>query len=169
MNYCLKGWVKFVHEGHEDFLYNPAGGSMVEDGPVTDGEMWAWDRPRSLDLLGTFLSLGVHREGFHAPAVPRREDPRPGGDAKARFGRLPDAHLAPPEVQVKNEAVIARMAHLVVPRPRPKRGGAPRERKRFGIWGLLAGLVSCRDIAATRGPPTRGSRSVWSESAFSRG
>ena len=41
--------------GKLDVLYNSAGGSIVEDGPVTDVEMWVWDHTQSLDLLGTFL------------------------------------------------------------------------------------------------------------------
>ena len=41
--------------GKLDVLYNSAGGSVVEDGPVTDVEMWVWDHTQSLDLLGTFL------------------------------------------------------------------------------------------------------------------
>jgi NAD(P)-dependent dehydrogenase (short-subunit alcohol dehydrogenase family) len=41
--------------GKLDVLYNSAGGSIAEDGPVTDVEMWVWDRTQSLDLLGTFL------------------------------------------------------------------------------------------------------------------
>ena len=41
--------------GKLDILYNSAGGSIAEDGPVTDVEMWVWDRTQSLDLLGTFL------------------------------------------------------------------------------------------------------------------
>ena len=36
-------------------MYYSAGGSIVEDGPVTDVEMWVWDHTQSLDLLGTFL------------------------------------------------------------------------------------------------------------------
>ena len=41
--------------GRLDVLYNSAGGSIVEDGPVADVEMWVWDQTQSLDLLGTFL------------------------------------------------------------------------------------------------------------------
>ena len=41
--------------GKLDVLYNSAGGSIVEDGTVTDVEMWVWDHTQSLDLLGTFL------------------------------------------------------------------------------------------------------------------
>ena len=41
--------------GKLDVLYNSAGGSIVEDGPVADVEMWVWDHTQSLDLLGTFL------------------------------------------------------------------------------------------------------------------
>ena len=41
--------------GKLDVLYNSAGGSIVEDGPVADVEMWVWEHTQSLDLLGTFL------------------------------------------------------------------------------------------------------------------
>ena len=41
--------------GKLDVLYNSAGGSIVEDAPVADVEMWVWERTQSLDLLGTFL------------------------------------------------------------------------------------------------------------------
>ena len=40
--------------GKLDILYNCAGGSIVEDAPVTDVEMFVWQHTMSLDLLGTF-------------------------------------------------------------------------------------------------------------------
>lgn len=41
--------------GKLDILYNCAGGSVVEDSPVTDVDMWVWNHTQSLDMLGTFL------------------------------------------------------------------------------------------------------------------
>ena len=41
--------------GKLDVLYNSAGGSIVEDGRVTDVDMKVWDHTQSLDLRGTFL------------------------------------------------------------------------------------------------------------------
>lgn len=41
--------------GKLDVLYNSAGGSIVEDGKVTEVDMSVWDHTISLDLLGTFL------------------------------------------------------------------------------------------------------------------
>ena len=41
--------------GKLDVLYNSAGGSIVEDGRVTDVDMRVWDHTQSLDLRGTFL------------------------------------------------------------------------------------------------------------------
>ena len=41
--------------GKLDVLYNSAGGSIAEDGRVTDVDMRVWDHTQSLDLLGTFL------------------------------------------------------------------------------------------------------------------
>lgn len=41
--------------GKIDVLYNSAGGSIVEDGKVTEVNMSVWDHTISLDLLGTFL------------------------------------------------------------------------------------------------------------------
>ena len=41
--------------GKLDVLYNCAGGSITEDGPVTDVDMSVWPHTQSLDLLGTFL------------------------------------------------------------------------------------------------------------------
>lgn len=43
------------HYGKLDILYNCAGGSVVEDAPVTEVDMWVWPHTQSLDLLGTFL------------------------------------------------------------------------------------------------------------------
>jgi NAD(P)-dependent dehydrogenase (short-subunit alcohol dehydrogenase family) len=40
--------------GKLDVLYNCAGGSIVEDAPVTDVDMSVWQHTMSLDLLGTF-------------------------------------------------------------------------------------------------------------------
>ena len=44
-----------AHYGKLDVLYNCAGGSITEDGPVTDVDMSVWSHTQSLDLLGTFL------------------------------------------------------------------------------------------------------------------
>ena len=41
--------------GKLDVLYNSAGGSIVEDGKVTEVDMSVWNHTISLDLLGTFL------------------------------------------------------------------------------------------------------------------
>jgi len=42
--------------GKIDVLYNCAGGSVVEDGPITDVDLKpVWDRTMSLDLYGTML------------------------------------------------------------------------------------------------------------------
>ncbi len=41
--------------GKLDVLYNCAGGSLVEDAPVTEVDMAVWDRTINLDLKGTFL------------------------------------------------------------------------------------------------------------------
>lgn len=41
--------------GKLDILYNSAGGSIVEDGKVTEVDMSVWNHTISLDLLGTFL------------------------------------------------------------------------------------------------------------------
>lgn len=41
--------------GKLDILYNCAGGSVIEDAPVTEVDMWVWPHTQSLDLLGTFL------------------------------------------------------------------------------------------------------------------
>ncbi len=41
--------------GKLDVLYNSAGGSIVEDAPVTEVDMSVWQHTQSLDLLGTFL------------------------------------------------------------------------------------------------------------------
>ena len=41
--------------GKLDVLYNCAGGSIPDDGPVTDVDMSVWLHTQSLDLLGTFL------------------------------------------------------------------------------------------------------------------
>jgi NAD(P)-dependent dehydrogenase (short-subunit alcohol dehydrogenase family) len=41
--------------GHLDILYNNAGGSRAEDGPVTEVSEEAWHATHSLDLFGTFL------------------------------------------------------------------------------------------------------------------
>jgi NAD(P)-dependent dehydrogenase (short-subunit alcohol dehydrogenase family) len=41
--------------GTLNILYNCAGGSMIEDAPVTEVDMSVWQRTQSLDLLGTFL------------------------------------------------------------------------------------------------------------------
>jgi len=43
------------HFGKLDILYNSAGGSIVQDAPVTEVDMSVWDHTISLDLLGTFL------------------------------------------------------------------------------------------------------------------
>jgi len=40
--------------GKLDILYNCAGGSIVQDAPVTEVEMFVWQHTISLDLLGTF-------------------------------------------------------------------------------------------------------------------
>jgi NAD(P)-dependent dehydrogenase (short-subunit alcohol dehydrogenase family) len=40
--------------GQLDILYNCAGGSIVEDKPVTEVDMFVWQHTTSLDLLGTF-------------------------------------------------------------------------------------------------------------------
>lgn len=40
--------------GKLDILYNCAGGSVVQDVPVTDVDMSVWQHTMSLDLLGTF-------------------------------------------------------------------------------------------------------------------
>jgi NAD(P)-dependent dehydrogenase (short-subunit alcohol dehydrogenase family) len=40
--------------GKLDILYNCAGGSIVEDKPVTEVDMFVWQHTISLDLLGTF-------------------------------------------------------------------------------------------------------------------
>ena len=40
--------------GKLDILYNCAGGSIVEDAPVTEVDMSVWQHTMSLDLLGTF-------------------------------------------------------------------------------------------------------------------
>jgi len=40
--------------GKLDILYNCAGGSIVEDAPVTEVDMFVWQHTMSLDLLGTF-------------------------------------------------------------------------------------------------------------------
>ena len=40
--------------GKLDILYNCAGGSIVQDAPVTDVDMSVWHHTMSLDLLGTF-------------------------------------------------------------------------------------------------------------------
>jgi NAD(P)-dependent dehydrogenase (short-subunit alcohol dehydrogenase family) len=47
--------------GKLDVLYNCAGGSIVEDAPVTDVDMSVWQHTMSLDLLGTFhcCRLGI--------------------------------------------------------------------------------------------------------------
>jgi len=42
------------HFGKLDILYNCAGGSIVQDAPVTDVDMSVWQHTISLDLLGTF-------------------------------------------------------------------------------------------------------------------
>src|SRR6266478_3068060 len=41
--------------GKLDILYNCAGGSIVQDKPVTDVDMFVWQHTISLDLLGCFL------------------------------------------------------------------------------------------------------------------
>jgi NAD(P)-dependent dehydrogenase (short-subunit alcohol dehydrogenase family) len=41
--------------GKLDILSNCAGGSIVQDAPVTEVDMSVWDHTMSLDLLGTFL------------------------------------------------------------------------------------------------------------------
>ena len=41
--------------GKLDVLYNCAGGSIPDDGPVTDVDMSVWLHTQSLDVLGTFL------------------------------------------------------------------------------------------------------------------
>ena len=41
--------------GKLDVLYNSAGGSIVEDGKVTEVDMSVWNHTISLDLLGPFL------------------------------------------------------------------------------------------------------------------
>lgn len=43
------------HFGKLDVLYNCAGGSIPEDGPVTDVDMMVWDHTINLDLKGTLL------------------------------------------------------------------------------------------------------------------
>lgn len=40
--------------GKLDILYNCAGGSIVQDAPVTEVDMLVWQHTMSLDLLGTF-------------------------------------------------------------------------------------------------------------------
>jgi NAD(P)-dependent dehydrogenase (short-subunit alcohol dehydrogenase family) len=40
--------------GQLDILYNCAGGSIVEDKPVAEVDMFVWQHTTSLDLLGTF-------------------------------------------------------------------------------------------------------------------
>ncbi len=40
--------------GKLDILYNCAGGSIVQDAPVTEVDMFVWQHTISLDLLGTF-------------------------------------------------------------------------------------------------------------------
>jgi NAD(P)-dependent dehydrogenase (short-subunit alcohol dehydrogenase family) len=40
--------------GKLDILYNCAGGSIVQDAPVTEVDMFVWQHTMSLDLLGTF-------------------------------------------------------------------------------------------------------------------
>lgn len=40
--------------GKLDILYNCAGGSIAQDAPVTDVDMFVWRHTISLDLLGTF-------------------------------------------------------------------------------------------------------------------
>jgi NAD(P)-dependent dehydrogenase (short-subunit alcohol dehydrogenase family) len=40
--------------GKLDVLYNCAGGSIVQDAPVTEVDMFVWQHTMSLDLLGTF-------------------------------------------------------------------------------------------------------------------
>jgi NAD(P)-dependent dehydrogenase (short-subunit alcohol dehydrogenase family) len=40
--------------GRLDILYNCAGGSIVQDAPVTEVDMFVWQHTMSLDLLGTF-------------------------------------------------------------------------------------------------------------------
>jgi NAD(P)-dependent dehydrogenase (short-subunit alcohol dehydrogenase family) len=42
------------HFGKLDILYNCAGGSIVQDAPVTEVDMFVWQHTMSLDLLGTF-------------------------------------------------------------------------------------------------------------------
>lgn len=44
-----------AHFGKLDVLYNCAGGSVAEDGPVTTVDPWVWDHTIALDLKGTFL------------------------------------------------------------------------------------------------------------------
>ena len=41
--------------GPIDVLLNCAGGSLSEDGPVTDVDPWVWDRTINLDMKGPFL------------------------------------------------------------------------------------------------------------------
>jgi len=41
--------------GKLDVLYNCAGGSIVQDAPVTDVDMFVWQHTISFDLLGCFL------------------------------------------------------------------------------------------------------------------
>lgn len=41
--------------GRIDILFNCAGGSVVDDGPVTDVDLSVWNGTIKLDLLGTFL------------------------------------------------------------------------------------------------------------------
>jgi NAD(P)-dependent dehydrogenase (short-subunit alcohol dehydrogenase family) len=43
------------HFGKLDVLYNCAGGSIAQDAPVTDVDMFVWQHTISLDLLGCFL------------------------------------------------------------------------------------------------------------------
>jgi NAD(P)-dependent dehydrogenase (short-subunit alcohol dehydrogenase family) len=42
------------HFGKLDILYNCAGGSIAQDAPVTEVDMFVWQHTISLDLLGTF-------------------------------------------------------------------------------------------------------------------
>lgn len=44
-----------AHYGVLNILYNCAGGSIIQDAPVTDVDMAVWQHTMSLDLFGTFL------------------------------------------------------------------------------------------------------------------
>jgi NAD(P)-dependent dehydrogenase (short-subunit alcohol dehydrogenase family) len=54
---AVKSSVEFIEAelGRPTILFNCAGGSLLEDGDVTDVDLSVWDRTINLDLKGTFL------------------------------------------------------------------------------------------------------------------